>query len=275
MSKGKDIALSMNTDTSSDWTIIQISDTHLMDQANHTFAGMNPEQSFHIVMEHLTHHYSTPDAIIHTGDLAQVPVQETYSRYLQYMQTLNIPHYQIPGNHDDRAVFPFHLQQDQAHLLRFGQWRIVLLNSAVVDQVDGWISETQLTQLDQILTAHPEQHVIIACHHHPFAMQSLWIDQHKLKNSTHLMHVIAKHQNVKVVLYGHVHQDSSNEWHGVQFLSTPSTSIQFKPQSDTFALDESFPGYRVLNLKENGEFSTEVVRVKINQPKINIEISGY
>lgn len=275
MSKGKDMPLSMNTEPPSDWTIIQISDTHLMDEHDLKFAGMNPEQSFHEVMAHMTHHYAKPDAIIHTGDLAQVPVQQTYSRYLQYMQTLNISHFQIPGNHDDTTLFPFHQQQDQAHVLSFGEWRIVLLNSAVEGQVDGWVSQAQLTQLDQILTAEAQQHVIIACHHHPFAMQSLWIDQHKLKNSSHLMDVIAQHRNVKAVLCGHVHQDSSNEWHGVQFLSTPSTSIQFKPRSDTFALDESLPGYRVLNLKENGEFSTEVIRVKISQPKINVEISGY
>ena len=81
--------------------------------------------------------------------------------------------------------------------------------------------------------------------------------------------------DLKIVLCGHVHQDSCNEWRGIQFLSTPSTSVQFKPFSEDFALDELSPGYRVLYLKDNGEFKTEVVRVKIKQPQINVEISGY
>lgn len=267
--------LSNHTDSSSGWTIVQISDTHLMDQDDLEFAAMNPEQSFHAVIQHMRQHLPDIDAIIHTGDLAQVPVSETYDRYLRFMQTLNLPHFQIPGNHDDTAIFPFHRQQDRAHMLSFGNWRLILLNSAVEGKVDGWVAQEQLEQLDQMLSEQADQHIIIACHHHPFAMQSFWIDQHKLKNADHLLNVIAKHQNVKAVLYGHVHQDSRNERHGVQFLSTPSTSVQFKPHSDSFALDESMPGYRVLNLKENGEFSTHVIRVKINQPKINVEISGY
>ena len=267
--------LLMNTEIPPDWTIIQISDTHLMDQEDLEFAGMNPEQSFRDVMAHITQRFSSIHALVHTGDLAQVPVPATYARYLQHMQQQGFPHFQVPGNHDDTALFPFHQQRDQAHVLSFGAWRIVLLNSAVAGQVDGWVAQQQLQQLDQILAEQAEQHVIIACHHHPFAMQSRWIDQHKLKNAEHLMNVIAKHRNVKAVLCGHVHQDSCNEWRGVQFLSTPSTSVQYKPRSDSFALDRSAPGYRVLHLKENGEFSTEVVRVKTSQPEINVQISGY
>ncbi|WP_353142379.1 3',5'-cyclic-AMP phosphodiesterase [Acinetobacter pragensis] len=267
--------LSNHTDSSSDWTIVQISDTHLMDQVNLEFAAMNPEQSFHDVMQHMAQHLPDVDAVIHTGDLAQVPVSKTYERYLRYMQALGVPHFQIPGNHDDTAIFPFYRQQNCAHMLSFGNWRLILLNSAVEGQVDGWVAQEQLEQLERMLTEQADHHVLIACHHHPFAMQSFWIDQHRLKNADHLLDVIARHQNVKAVLYGHVHQDSRNDLHGVQFLSTPSTSVQFKPRSDSFALDESLPGYRVLHLNDNGEFSTEVIRVKINQPKINTEISGY
>lgn len=258
-----------------DWTIIQISDTHLMDQEDLEFVRMNPEQSFHDVIQHIQLHHNHVDALVHTGDLAQVPVQTTYARYTQFMQQQKLAFYQIPGNHDDAEHFPFHQNQNQAHIIHLGKWSMILLNSAVKGKVDGWVSAQQLEQLDQLLTEHPSQHIIIACHHHPFAMQSHWIDQHKLKNAEYLMDVIAKHANVKIVLCGHVHQDSCNEWHGVQFLSTPSTSVQFKPFSENFAIDQSLPGYRVLHLKDTGAFKTEVLRVKIKQAQINAEISGY
>ena len=207
------------------WTIIQISDTHLMNQDDLEFVQMNPEQSFHAVMQHIQQQYPHIDAIVHTGDLAQVPVQETYARYLTFMQHFGTPFYQIPGNHDCTEIFPFHLQQDQAHILHYGAWSAILINSAVKDNVDGWISETQLQQLHQLLSDHPQQHILIACHHHPFAMESAWIDQHKLKNTEALIDVLARHNNVKLVLCGHVHQDSLNEWQGIQFYSTPSTCV--------------------------------------------------
>jgi len=276
MSKEPDMTLSNNNQDQQDWTIIQISDTHLMNQEDLEFVDMNPEHSFHAVIKQIQQQYPNADAIIHTGDLAQVPVAETYSRYLSFMQRQGIPFYQIPGNHDDYlAIFPFYKNSDEAHAISFGCWTLILLNSAVKGRVDGWVEQKQLDQLEQLLLEHSKQYVIVACHHHPFAMQSHWIDQHRLKNSEALKDVIARHTNVKMVLFGHVHQDSENEWQGVRYLSTPSTSVQFKPLSENFALDQAQPGYRVLQLKDNGEYQTYIQRVVLKQAKINTEISGY
>ena len=275
MSKESDMTLSNCHETQQDWTIIQISDTHLMNQEDLEFVHMNPEHSFHTVIKQIQQQYPHVDAIIHTGDLAQVPAKETYSRYLAFMQRLGIPFYQIPGNHDNIEIFPFYHNQNQAHAIHFGKWSIVLLNSAVPGKTDGWIEQAQLQQLDQILSKFQQQYVIVACHHHPFDMQSKWIDQHKLKNTENLTDILAKHTNVKAVISGHVHQDAWNEWKNIQFFSTPSTCVQFKPLSDDFALDEQAPGFRVLHLKANGELQTEIYRTEKVQKKINTEISGY
>lgn len=257
------------------WTLIQITDTHLMDRVELEFVKMKPELSFQAVMHDIQQKHPHLNAIIHTGDLAQVPVSETYTRYLECMQGLGLDHYQIPGNHDDAEIFPFHNGQNAAHVIHFGTWSVVLLNSAVKGQIDGWIDAEQLQQLDDILNEFPKQHVIVACHHHPFIMHSKWIDHHRLKNTEHLTDVLKRHDNIKMVICGHVHQDSSKEWNGISFLSTPATSVQFKPLSDTFALDDQAPGYRVLELFEDGYFATSVHRVSLGQQKINLEISGY
>ncbi len=66
-----------------------------MDQDDLEFVHMNPERSFHAVMQDLQQQYPQPDAIFHTGDLARIPVAETYQRYLQFMQTLNTPHFRF------------------------------------------------------------------------------------------------------------------------------------------------------------------------------------
>ena len=260
---------------SKDWTIIQISDTHLMNQADLEFADMNPEHSFHAVIKQIQQQCPHADAIIHTGDLAQVPLQETYARYLTFMQRLGIPFYQVPGNHDQVEHFPFYHHQNRVHVLHFGPWSMVLLNTAVTDHIDGQVSAEHLQQLEQILEQYSQQYVIVACHHHPLVMNSKWIDQHKLKNAESLLEVLGQHPNVKAVIYGHVHQDSVNTWQNIQFFSTPSTCVQFKPLSDDFALDNEIPGFRVFHLKENGDLETQVHRVAHAQQKINHEISGY
>lgn len=75
------------------WTLIQITDTHLMDQPELEFAHMNPEQSFLEVVQDIQQRFPELDAIIHTGDLAQVPVAATYQRYLDLMHSWQVPHY--------------------------------------------------------------------------------------------------------------------------------------------------------------------------------------
>lgn len=77
------------------WVIIQITDTHLMGQAEKEFVQMNPEQSFHAVIQQILLQHPHIDAIIHTGDLAQEPEHITYQRYLSYMQGLGIPFFRF------------------------------------------------------------------------------------------------------------------------------------------------------------------------------------
>lgn len=258
-----------------DLTVIQISDTHLMNKEHLEFLQMNPFVTFHAVIDDIQQKYPNVNSIFHTGDLAQVPVSETYDTYVNFMGHTGIPFYQIPGNHDQAEFFPFHLNQNQAHAIQLGVWTFILLNSAVKNQIHGWIDDEQLQQLDQLLIEHKNQHIIITCHHHPLEMDSRWIDNHKLKNSESFTEIFKKHLNIKMVLFGHVHQESLNLWNNIHFYSTPSTCVQFKPKSEQFALDDTAPGYRVLHLKEDGTFSTKVHRVEAFKPKINLKISGY
>jgi len=97
----------------------------------------------------------------------------------------------------------------------------------------------------------------------------------KLKNSQAVFNLLERFKQVKAILYGHVHQNSSNFWQHIECLSTPSTSVQFKPCSEQFALDAVAPGYRVMKLKTNGTFETVVQRLEHINHLINTEISGY
>lgn len=264
-----------HTEIHKDKVIIQITDTHLMDKPEAEFVGINPEENFHAIMQDIKQHYSNIDVILHTGDLAQAAFPETYDRYMNYMKAFGVDFYHIPGNHDNLSFFPFHTPEPTPTVLELGQWRIVLLNSAVSGRTDGHIETEQLLQLQSILEQLQDQFVIIACHHNPFEMNSKWLDQHKLKNADELKAVLAPFQNIKAVIHGHVHQESLNEWNGIQFISTPATCVQFKPQSQEFAFDKVAPGYRCLHLKANGEFETVVHRLKHFKVTINEEISGY
>lgn len=73
--------------------------------------------------------------------------------------------------------------------------------------------------------------------------------------------MLSHHQNVEAVLCGHVHQDFDVMYQGVRVVATPSTCVQFKPNSDDFALDNESPGWRMLTLTREGELKLEVGRL--------------
>ncbi|WP_286995074.1 3',5'-cyclic-AMP phosphodiesterase [Acinetobacter sp.] len=256
--------------------IIQITDTHLLEDPQQEFVGINPERSFHCVMQHIRQHHAQIDAIIHTGDLAQPPTPATYARYLDFMQSFGVPFFHVPGNHDHPEFFPFHqASPSELSIVVLGNWHVILMNSAVVGQVDGWINDQQIQQLRDHLAAHPDTPTIVACHHHPFDMHSKWIDQHKLKNTPDLLATFKHYPQIRAVLCGHVHQESLHRWEHIDFLSSPSTSVQFKPRSDEFAFDTLPSGYRILRLNSDGQFDSNIHRIENMLQNINTEISGY
>lgn len=266
----------VSTLSQKDHVIIQITDTHLLEYPHLEFVGMNPEESFHAIIQQILNKHPETDAIIHTGDLAQAPTPITYKRYIQYMQTLGLPFFQTLGNHDNIDHFPLHKENHQEPVvICLGNWRVILLNSAVKGHIDGHLSAEQLDSLTNLLEEYADNPILLACHHHPFAMKSKWIDHHKLQNSNALLTTLAPFKNVKALVCGHVHQDSINTWQGIEFFSTPSTSVQFKPFSNDFALDQNAPGYRYIRLKNDGSFETEVFRLENFQGHINTDISGY
>lgn len=255
---------------------VQITDTHLFIQPEQNFAFLNPEETFLAVLDDIAQNTAHAlDFLIHTGDLAQEAVETTYQRYLGHINQLAYPNFRVPGNHDDQALFPFHHDAKTPTIIHIGPWSIILLNTPVTGKIYGQLSAEQLNQLDQLLAAHPEQHIILACHHHPFELASAWLDQHILKNTPDLLAILKKYNHIRACIYGHVHQASDQIWHGIRFISCPSTCLQFKPQHDEFALDHLAPGYRLFELYPNGELNSTVKRIALTIDQVDLNFAGY
>lgn len=258
-----------------DFTIVQITDTHLLANIESEFIGINPEQHFVEMLKQIRQQQPKIDLFIHTGDIVQEAKPMTYQRYMDAMSTFALPFYHTLGNHDNPEFFPYvgH-QRGEICIVDLGLWQLILLNSAVVGRVDGRIETSQLEALSAQLTKTPEKPTILAFHHHPFTMQSHWIDEHRLKNADELLAVIAQFPQVKAVFHGHVHQASHTHWQGVDFYSTPATSIQFKPKSQKFALDDTPPAYRVICLTQDGQVETNLHYLKKYQV-VDLTSQGY
>ena len=139
---------------------------------------------------------------------------------------------------------PFQLCGDA----KLGQWRIILLSTFKKGDDGGALGRDGLIALEESLSKYPEEQVLICMHHQPIPTGSAWLDGVGLRDAKQFLEIIDRHNQVRGVLWGHVHQASDRMRDGVRFMSTPSTCSQFLPDSDAFALDSRPPGARWLEL---------------------------
>lgn len=257
-------------------TVLQLSDLHLFADSNQELLGLNTNQALDQVLEQVIEQQIHPNLILLTGDLAQDESEEAYVAIQAKFSDYSSPIYTIPGNHDDpdlmRKVFvqePF--QPDRNFVAR--GWRFILLDSSMPGQVQGRFSTQVLDRLKHDLEASKEP-VILVMHHPAYLVNSQWLDQIGLENREQFWTVIDPFENVKLVLCGHVHQDTPFTRNGVQYLSAPSTCVQFEPQSEKFVVGDQNPGYRLLNLYSDGTSETTVERVVLSQT-VNFQADGY
>lgn len=248
------------TDASRALTVLHATDLHLYADPQATLRDVNTLDSFRAVLAHMHAHHWPPDALMLTGDLAQDERAATYRRLRALLTPLGVPVVSLPGNHDDPA-----------HIARFlgaaplatpfetdlGAWRFVCLSTHVPGRTDGRLSEQTLAQLDAVLARDDGAHIALWLHHPPLPVGSAWIDRIGLANAAALLERV-RGSRVRAVLAGHVHQRFETVRDGIAFVTTPSTCRQFLPASDTFAVDDRPPGYRVCRFFDDGRVTSEV-----------------
>ncbi|MDC0610670.1 3',5'-cyclic-AMP phosphodiesterase [Vibrio sp.] len=259
--------------------LLQITDTHLFVDDDGSLLGVNTTESFTAVVDAIIQGVTDFDAILATGDISQDHTPESYHKFIQGISPLKKPCFWLPGNHDYRpnmaSVLPVPQVKCIPHFMLGSHWQVVLLDSQVEGVPHGYLSAQQLSLLEEKLTAYPDKHTLILLHHHPVLVESAWLDQHTLKESESLWDVISRFDNVKAIVCGHVHQDMDILKQGVRVIATPSTCVQFKPRSNEFALDLLSPGWRELNLLEDGSVETKIGRLDNGRFLPDFYAGGY
>ena len=242
--------------------LLQLTDTHLHAEQNSRMCGVSTQETFLDVLNHIRKDSRwPPDAIVVTGDIVQDKSRAGYQRFRETLQAFGLPVFCIPGNHDDPVLMtellmtsPFQLCGD----VKLGEWRVMLLSTFQKGEDAGALGHDGLAVLEESLSRYSEEQVLICIHHQPLPMGSAWLDEIGLRDAQEFLETIVRHDQVRAVLWGHVHQASDREQNNVRFLSTPSTCFQFLPDSDLFALDSRPPGMRWLVLEPDGKITTEV-----------------
>lgn len=244
--------------------LLQLSDPHLMADAEGTLLGMPLRDSLRRVVAEAKQ--DDPDLVLVSGDLSQDGSPASYDAVADALEPLNAPCLGLPGNHDAPSALRDTLRHSPFRPNRafnMGRWRGVLLDSAVPDADHGRLSASALDALDSELSAHPDRPTVLALHHAPVSVGSAWLDPINLRDPDGFRSVVEAHSQVRLILFGHVHQAVEAQWNDVSLYGCPSTCFQFAPGQDTFALDSAPPGYRTVTLHPDGSFDTTLHRVPV------------
>lgn len=260
--------------------ILQITDTHLFSDSRKKLLGINTQRSFLATLRQAKLEKQQPDVILLTGDLSQDCSIKSYKNLAKFLSTsFDCPILWLPGNHDDPKKMKKVFAKTQLHnekVFRFNNWQIILLNSHSPGNDHGYLTKIELNWLKKCLKEKPDLHTLVALHHHPIPVNAKWLNNLGLKNSKAFLKIIDNSKKIRCILWGHIHQKHETTRLGKHYLATPSTCIQFKPNTFEFALDaKGMPGYRWLNLKENGSIKTMVRRVKDFELTLDIQSTGY
>lgn len=261
----------MKTSTDETLHVIQLSDTHLMDSPSQTLGGVNTQETLTAVIADILLRKINPDMILITGDLSQNGAKASYQRLAKTLAHVPCKVYYIPGNHDDTDEMNQWLYSKNScpqNVILGKYWQIILLDSTAPGLEDGFLAEVDFTHLEYALQKKPKHFTIIAIHHPPLPVGAHYMDEIRLINSEVFLTKIKYYPQIKAVLFGHVHQIFEAQIADVQFLSAPSTAIQFLPNSKKFAIDHSLtPGYRWLELKKDGSLLTGINRIAVFHEK--------
>lgn len=240
--------------------LVQFTDPHLFADRRGEMRGVNTYDSLQNVLAAARLRHWTPDALLVTGDIAQDESRGGYRLLRSVLEPLAMPVLCIPGNHDDPEFMKDELHGDFILMqpVAFEHWGVLLLSTYLHGTASGELDEAALAELDKVLTEGAREHFLVCLHHQPVPVGSRWLDGVGLRNPESFFEVLDRHDNVRGVLWGHVHQQYDGERNGVRLMGSPSTCRQFMPGSADFALDDKPPGYRWLKLGEDGSIETGV-----------------
>ncbi|HSD51874.1 MAG TPA: phosphodiesterase [Candidatus Methylomirabilis sp.] len=192
-----------------------------------------------------------PDFIIASGDLISDESEESYRRLQTLLKSVEAPLHFLMGNHDDRRAFRQVFRPDEApsagpvcEAFEVAGVRFLLLDSILPGKVEGELSARQLIWLERELAANPGRPTWIFLHHQPLPIYIRWLDALGLRNQEAFLEVLARHSQVRVVGYGHVHQVRRWRHRRVLFLSVPALAFQFSPVSQEALVTLDCPGFR-------------------------------
>jgi 3',5'-cyclic AMP phosphodiesterase CpdA len=203
--------------------IAHISDTHFLGGERPLYGSVDTDANLAIALEQLERSGASPEAIVITGDLADLAEPDAYDRlkaqFEPVAQRMGAQIIWVMGNHDERppfakAFFGAETTEPLDRVYHVGGLRIIALDSTVPGYHHGELTDGQLDWLRNELATPAADGTLIALHHPPIPTPIEIMAIIELQEQDRLAAVI-RGTDVRGILAGHLHYSTSGMFAGI------------------------------------------------------------
>jgi Icc protein len=204
--------------------IAHISDTHLLAGGRPLYGTANTIEHLEQALAQLERSTAHPQAIVFTGDLADLGEPDAYVRLRSIVepaaQRMNAEIIWVMGNHDERAQYSsllFDQESDapQDRVYMIDGLRIISLDTTVPGYHHGDVTDDQLEWLHNELATPAPHGTLLAVHHPPIPTPMLEaMGMLELQRQDRLAQVL-RGSDVRAILAGHLHYSTHSTFAGI------------------------------------------------------------
>ena len=204
--------------------IAHLSDTHLLGEGRPLYGKVPVEERLGVALERLEASPVDPDAIVFTGDLADIGEPDAYRRLRAavepVVERMGAQLIWVRGNPDDRAAYssllfdeePSDRPQDRVHDI--DGLRIISLDTTVPGYHHGELDPAQLEWLREVLAEPAPLGSILALHHPPVPTPLEVMAVLELHRQSELADVV-RGSDIRAILGGHLHYSTHSTFAGI------------------------------------------------------------
>jgi 3',5'-cyclic AMP phosphodiesterase CpdA len=218
--------------------VAHLSDTHLLAGDARQYDAIDTVTRFTTALERVGRIDPPPQALVFTGDLADVGDPAAYRQLRELVEPvaerLGAQVVWCMGNHDDRAAYSRELfgeesEADQDRVYDVAGLRIVSLDTTVPGWHHGEISDDQLGWLRDVLATPAEHGTILALHHPPIPSPMVPVAEVIELLDTDRLAAVVEGSDVRAILGGHYHFTSHSTFAGVPVSVAAATCYLADP----------------------------------------------
>lgn len=215
--------------------IAQITDTHIKLPGKLAYRKVDTASTLHRCVQELLALSPQPDIVLLTGDLVDLGRPEEYEHLKSILAPIRQRVIAIPGNHDEREAMRDAFR-DGGYLPTEGKFlqfaiddyplRLIGLDTLIPGQGGGELCHERLDWLDRALAERPDVPTLVMMHHPPFVTGIGHMDKIGLSGREAFAGIVARHDQVELILCGHLHRTIHAQVGGRPALTCPSPAHQ-------------------------------------------------